>query len=240
MKVRVCSLMWGTAWERYGRRFAGSFADFWPAGVELVVVADRDLPLRRGRTIRLQWFQGYQEFLLRWGTDSAARGMKPPERAKRDANGYAWRFDAVKWMPQALAPVAALSGMQDGDIFVWFDADTETKKPVPAGWIEDLLAGTDVACLQRPGTHSEIGFYAMRLGPETRAVLRIFADLYINDSVFKLREWHSAFAWDHALATQPQLKVRNLNSTGAKGHVWPLSPLLADYTLHHKGKRKDQ
>lgn len=239
MTVRVVSLCWGTAWERYGRTFAQTFADNWPADVELVIVTDRFIGLPRGKQAPLELISGYRAFLDRWSSDMAAMGHRAPQGTKTNENGYSWRHDAVKWMPQALAPIPGIEGLEDGDIFVWFDADTETTSKVPARWIESLLGDADVACIRRPGRHTEIGFYAMRMGPGTRRVLRLFADFYLNDSVFKLTEWHSAFVWDRALETEPELRVHDLNPTGARGHAWPKTTMLADKTLHHKGKRKD-
>ncbi len=233
--------MWGTAFERYGKTFLETFERFWPQEVELIVVADRDYGAfckTRARFEPMQDIEGYEDFLSRWGANPAARGQRPPKTAKRDANGYSWRFDAVKWMPQALAPVAALEGMRGGDLFLWLDADVQTETTVPASWLGDRLAGTDVACLQRPGTHSEIGFYLMRISPSTIAVLERFAALYRTDQIFALKETHSAFAFDHALAAQPGLTIRNLNPKMVRGHCWPFTE-LAEHLTHLKGKRKN-
>lgn len=239
MRVRVCSLCWGTAWERYGRGFVESFTRHWPADIELLLVTDDVVWLTRGRQVELQGIQGYREFVERWASVPVANGRERPEGGKVDASGYSWRHDAVKWMPQALAAIPGASGLEDGDIFVWFDADTVTTAKVPPRWVEDLLGDADVACLARPGKHTEIGFYAMRMSDRTRRVLRAFADLYIDDTIFRLSEQHSAFAWDRAIETQPGLIVRNLNTRGGRGHVWPHT-VLAEFTEHRKGKRKDQ
>lgn len=53
MKTTVISLMWGNAWERYGRNFVDTFDKFWPRSIEMVVVSDRPLELPRGRTVPL-------------------------------------------------------------------------------------------------------------------------------------------------------------------------------------------
>lgn len=235
MKTRVVSLMWGTAWERYGAAFAFSFLKYWPGSVELAVVTDRELSLLAARIteLPLDAIGGVKAF----PTDDRARGLNPPAGSKVDERGYSWRHDALKWMPQALAPRAALEGLSDGDIFCWLDADVETIAKVPEGWLDMLLDGHDVAMLQRTGTHSEIGFYALRLGPGTRHVLDAFAAFYTTGAVFALKEWHSAFVFDQALADWPGLRIRNLAM--GKGHVWPRT-VLAQYTVHKKGKRKDK
>lgn len=237
MTVRVVSLCWGTAWDRYGRKFSQSFARYWPVEVELVLVTDKPINLPRGTSVSLQDIPGYQAFMDRWSSDLRAMGQRPPTGSKTNENGYSWRHDAVKWMPQALAPMASIDGLEDGDILAWFDADTETHKQVPSGWIDGLLGDADVACLQRNNRHTEIGFYAMRLGEKTRRILNLFARFYTDDAVFKLSEWHSAYVWDRAVETEA-VTVKNLNVRGVKGHPFPTSA-LGEYCAHHKGKRKD-
>lgn len=239
MKTRIFTLMYGSAWERYGQAFADSFARFWPKDVDLVVVSDRQLPLKRGRVADLISIPGVTEFRHRWKNDLRACGKSPPAGMKKDETGYSWRLDAVKWMPQAMAPLAVLGDMYDGDVLVWFDADVETIASVHMGWVTELLGDGDIACLQRGHTHSEIGFYAVRISTRTKAFLRRFAAFYATDDVFNMKQWHSAFVFDRALEADPGIKVTNLNPGGGKGHVWPGS-LLAEKTVHRKGNRKDQ
>ena len=145
----------------------------------------------------------------------------------------------MKWAPQGLCAIAGLDGMKDGDLLTWMDADVMTIADVPKSWSNVLLDGHDVACLQRAQQHSEIGFWAMRIGVGTKAVVRVFNRFYANGTVFDLREWHSAFVFDAALAMVPSLNVRNLVPPGLRGNVWVRTP-LKQYTWHLKGKLKDQ
>lgn len=241
MKIRVVSLMYGSAWDRYGRYFAESFTKFWPESIELVVVTDRALPISRPNTrqVDLNAIPGVTDFRRRHKDNPKANGLGAPAGMKRDEKDYAWRLDAMKWMPQAMAPLPALEGMYDGDILVWFDADVETTSTVPFGWVAELLGDGDVACLRRGKVHSEIGCYIVRIGKATRAFLKNFAALYADDLVFKLRETHSAFIFDRSLECFSEIRVTNLNPDGGKGHVWPRSP-LAEHTVHRKGERKDK
>lgn len=238
MKTRVCTLMWGTAWERYGEVFVKTFDKFWPKDVELFIVTDRDLPVTRATQILLQGIDGYSQFMERWVNSPMANGREVPAGMKVDDKGYSFRYDAIKWMPQAIAPNAALDGLQLFDKFVWLDADVETTGKIRNDWIDELLDGHDVACLQRENQYTEIGFYAMEMTPTTRRVLDQFSEYYLSDQVFYLKEWHSAFVWDASIATEKTLNVRGL-CPGKRGHVWPLSP-LAEFTVHKKGKRKPQ
>jgi hypothetical protein len=236
MKQRVVTLMWGTAWERYGKTFVASFDKYWPADVELHIITDKPLPTERAEQTRLDLVPGYNEFMAKYRDDRTANGYDTGAK-KQSANGKYWKTDAVKWAPQGLAPRAALPGLNNGDVLCWLDADVETIAKVPKNWANSLIARSNFACLQRDRQHSEIGFWAARVNKYTRAAINRFADLYESGDVFGLDEWHSGFVFDAALASQPTLKIQNL-SPGGRGHVWPQSP-LARYTVHKKGKIKD-
>lgn len=225
--------MWGTAYERYGRDFLRTFNMHWPASARLLVVTDEPLAVSRGEQKPLAE-TGYPAFLERWGDNRKAQGYDS-QFSKLDAEGRSWKTNAVKWAPQAFAAKAAVSGMRAGDILVWLDADVETIKAVPETWVAGLLGDADLACLRRP-THTEIGFYAMRIDPKTRAILRDFADIYTSGEFLEIRESHSAYVFDRAVERHNPA-VRDLNTEGVKFHPWPQSP-LAECTVHKKGKLK--
>jgi len=238
MKQRVVTLHWGTAWERYGRECVASFKKHWPDDVELLIITDKRRRIPGARQFILRSVPGYAAFMERWADDRRANGLDSNAR-KQDAEGKSWKHNAVKWAPQGLAPRHALDGLENGDILAWFDGDVLTTADVPAGWLGGLLGKHDLACLQRPGQAPEIGFWAVRLNAGTRRMIDIFANIYSSGGVFKLPEQHSGFAFAHALSACPDLKIRNLNEAGGRGHVWPHSP-LAEFTHHKKGKMKPQ
>lgn len=239
MKVRVVTLMWGTAWERYGKDFVRTLDQHWPRSVDRLVFVDHPIPyMRADKQVLFEEMPEIAEFKTRYGQHPGAAGIRPTPTAKVDDNGYSWRHDALKWAPQGIVPAFGLVGLEDGDIFVWLDADVETTSDVPDNWIPRILGDADVAMLQRAGQHSEIGFYALRVSHETTKLLQTFAALYLTGQVFDLKEWHSAYVFDRALERQPGLKIKNL-SPGIRGHVWPKT-VLAEHTIHKKGKRKDK
>lgn len=233
MTTRVITLLYGNAWERYGKVFHDTFAAHWPKDVELVIFTDRNLKAPRATLKPLG--PDVEAFRERWKDDRAANGYKG--EGKIGADGKFWRWDAVKWAPQGIVPAMGLDGMEDGDVFCWLDGDVETTAKVNEGWLEGILKGHDLAALQRPPRHSEIGFWAIRVSPVTRAMVAKFADFYISDDVFGLTETHSAYVFDRAVECFPELTIRNL-CPGKVGHVFPKSP-LAECLIHKKGKRKD-
>jgi len=236
MKERVVTLMWGNAWDQYGKEFCSRFNKFWPEDVELHLVTDWHYS-DRATNHDLDRIPEYRNFMTRYGAHDWARGLGCTDR-KASPDKRFWKMDAVKWAPQGLTPVVALEGMEDGDVFAWFDADVMTMNPVPKHWLNVLLGGKDVACIQRGKQHPDIGFWAIRVGTETRQMIWTFADIYESGDFSDLKEWHSAYVFAEALARFPKLTINNLNPTMMRGHPWPHTP-LAEYTVHKKGKLKN-
>jgi hypothetical protein len=234
----IITLMWGDAWDRYGKNFAESLDRYWPKDVDLVVVSDRDLPLPRGCVVSLDLANGLAEFRSRWREDRKATGFDSGFR-KVDGRGYSWRHDAVKWAPQAFAPEVATADLLDGELAVWFDADVLTHKEVPEGWVDGIIGDADLCHLGRRNASSELGFWAVRLSPLTRSFLGMFANAYRSDRVFRFAEQHSGFVFDQCLPDliEAGVAVKNLTA-GMHGHVWP-DTILGKYTAHLKGRRKE-
>lgn len=231
MTVRTCTLMWGTAWERYGSIFAETYTKHFDPSIELSLVTDRKVDFDRAKQIDLHSLEDYKVFTEKWKQTWVKKEGAPPQDG--------WKYDAMKWMPQAITPKAVLAANQhwvDGDIFVWMDADCEFYADVDEAWVEKTLGDADCCALQRPNLHTEIGYYAIRLNPTTRAALDRFADLYLSYDLFDYDEWHSAYAWDIAM-TEFGINIKNLNVTNGRAHVFPDS-VLAEKINHKKGHRK--
>ena len=235
MKQRVVTLMWGTAWQRYGQDFCRLFDKFWPKSVELHLVTDWHYS-DRATNHDLDRVPEYRNFMARYADRDWAMGYGCTDR-KADPKKRFWKKDAVKWAPQGMVPVVALEGMNDGDIFCWLDADVVTIKKVPETWLGKLLNGHDVACIRRGTQHPEIGFWAIRVSTETRQMVWTFADIYESGDFTDLKEWHSGYVFAEALSRFRKLKIQNLNPTMMRGHPWPRTP-LSKYLVHKKGKLK--
>ena len=64
MAVRVCTSIWGTAWERYGKNFAKSFTKHWDESIELCLTVDNNYYFDRNTTqIYLDETPEYVEFM---------------------------------------------------------------------------------------------------------------------------------------------------------------------------------
>lgn len=240
MTIRVCSGWSPRGREQYGNRFEISFDRWWPQSVELQVYVEKVYPMRRAAERSLWDCEGSTEFAQRHQDNLELAGMQPTSdwKAKDHAKGYNFRFDALKFWKQILIPRQAAKGLEDGDILIWLDGDVETIAPVNIGAIGSLVDKCDVAFLNRDNKHSEIGFWAIRISPRTLQFLDDMAALYTSDEFLKLREWHSAYIWDHARRMMgPSMLEWHLCHPGASGHVWPKT-ILARWMRHDKGDRK--
>lgn len=247
MKLTICSGFNPANKDVYGLRFYESFRKNLAPTVGLKIYVEEPTP-ELGAAERSLWdCRGMREFLDRTASVPEYNGRRPPGmtdkmprlpiwRQREWETDYAFRFDARKFSRQLFIPEAAADDLPDGDVLTWLDGDTVALKPVPEGLISGVLAGADGAFLGRMGTHSEIGFWCVRLSKGTRAFLTSLADMYRSDKVLTLRETHSAFVWDTVRNWLPGLHFRNLTPTGV-GHVFNQSP-IGNYIRHDKGKLK--
>jgi hypothetical protein len=244
MKLTVCTGWSPAGYEQYGRRFAESFHRYVDPAVDLVVYGETPVKLPRGAFRTLREIPGCWEFLQRHDTP-VARGQVPTEATRKHWKpshieaGYSFRFDAWKFCRQGFIPDHAamiLAQRTPADqLLAWFDGDVVFHAPITAAALAGLLPpGKDVAYLGRGAKHSEIGFQLYRI-PAALPMLAAFRETYSTDAVFDLKEWHSAFVFDHARRTTG---ARGHDLTpGGYGHVWHQSPLRA-FSDHLKGDKR--
>ena len=241
MRMVVCSGFSPQGYQQYGKEFLSSFDKFWPKEVELLVYCEEEVEIPRKGFMSLGSCRGVNDFIRRHSDNSEANGRQQTSRTvnwkpKDTAKGYSYKYDAVKFSRQCFIPEQAMLEAQllDDDILIWLDADVMTLKKIPEIFIQNLLGSNDLCYLGRTNNHSEIGFWAVKIGRYTNKFLRTFANVYRSDDVFNFDEWHSAFIWDKCCeGLSPNLRIKNLTPNGT-GHVWFQSP-LAQFTDHLKG-----
>lgn len=236
MKTTIVTSFSNGGFYEYAFRFFETFEKFWPADTTLVAYYEAPKVIPRAEMRDLYAVEAMRSFLDRHSANQAARGRVPNKtwKPKDRADGYSFRSDAVKFCRKVFAVADAARQISEG-ILVWIDADVVTTAPVPADFIGEMLARSDVAYLGRDGVHSECGFLAFRL-PEALPLILEWERLYMTDEVFLLPEQHDSFVFDYARGQLPKLHYRNLTPGGSR-HVWCDSPLAA-YTDHCKGERK--
>lgn len=232
----ICSGFSPAGRVQYGERFLHSINEHLGRDTALGVWVEEFTAMPREAMRDLWAIEGAAEFRDRHAGNLDAQGLVPHPQWKHGerAGGYSFRHDAYKFWKQILIPQAAAAECADGEILAWFDADVEFTKPIPP--LEELIRNAELVYLGRDRQHSEIGFWAVRLNPNTREFLRLIAEVYTTDAFINLAEWHSAFVWDH-VRRKMRLTARDLCPAGVRGHVWPTTP-LAKFCRHDKGPRK--
>lgn len=150
-----------------------------------------------------------------------------------------YRLDAVRFSHKVAAIELAFNALKD-DALVWMDADILTHAEVTNDWLTSLLGEADFAYLERKHkTYPETGFMIFRNNLRAKQFIRHVVDLYREDTLFKLKEWHDGFLWEHCRA--------NLSDWGALACIaFPgcvgshpfVNSELGSRMDHLKGKRK--
>lgn len=233
----VCSGMHPAGFAQYGHRFLESFHAFWPRRIDLAVYTEERIKVPRGECRSVFDCRGIKVFQDSIKNNLEARGKEPRRgwREKDRQAGYCFRFDVSKFHKQLFIPEHAAESLPDGEILVWLDADVFTSIRVPDDLVEGMLGDADLCYLGRPGTHSELGFWAVRLNQRSRKFLFDLAEIHRSGAVFGLAEWHSAYVHDHCRVQNERLglKAHNITPNGRR-HVWFQAP-IGKYADHVKG-----
>lgn len=221
----------------YGRRMVQSYLAHWPVvRVPLVVYLDAveqpPLPVETRYTATLtEW----AACLARWAPHPYLHGVSTPKRPLNKPYKYQW--DVARFAIKPFVWRDAARRLEQG-VLTWFDGDTLTTRPVPAGWTTELLGDADVAYLGRGSMHPENGYVGFRI-PEALPLLEWCCEAYVTDRVLQIPSgWTDCHVLRAGLAATG-LRARDLTSHRYDGHshIWPTSP-LAPYTTHLKGAQK--
>lgn len=238
MSVKIVTGMWGTAWERYASKYAETFTKYVDEKIDCIVLTDKTLQEKfpRAKILDLNKIEEY----VQWKKEEKEEPTTPPAAAPMKDF---WKYDMAKWMPQSLAPIAAIQAFgkywEEDTILVWTDADCEFIENVDESWFVSVIGDAEVCTLERHikhNLHSEIGFFAVRLNPRTIDALKTYANLFLTRQLTNYPEWHSAYAWDIAMK-QNRVSVKNLNTSHVRSYPFD-SSVLAEKMIHKKGHRK--
>lgn len=251
MATTIVSGFSPAGYEEYAIGFVKSFDFYWPDVYKLIIYTEEPIkfqPRKPGQiTERSLWVcNGVEQFINQHKDCKQRNGREPHDKwIKRDhrdflRHGYTYRFEAVRFCRQLFIPEHAASTLPDGDIMVWFDADTYTFDHIPVGWIEGLIGFNDLVTLGRDGASSEIGFWAVTLNERSRAFLKSIGDCYRSGQIFQLNEWHSGYVFDRMAEKAHKNGLTHKSLTDSNnGHVW-FQCAVGKYTDHLKGTKRKQ
>ena len=215
MNTAVVTSFSAAGWAQYGRRFVETFCRFWPPEVALVCYSEHAESIRAefedaaGARAQVDLHDLYyvnhrlRGLVERHGYNALAHGREQRDgqrgwTPKKIADGYNFRYDAVRFAHKVFAIESAWCRIRFDARLFWVDADVITFAPVPATLFDELLpVGAALACLDRGEYHSECGFVGYNLRhPEACAFIVAFAELYASGEIFQLQEWHDSWVFD--------------------------------------------
>ena len=223
-----------------------SFEQHWPANVDLIVLAENCSPrISRSNTRVIDLMTAsadLQNFVNRHQNNPLAHGQAGPTQLYNPKKQFRW--DAVRFCYKVYAQSVA-ADMIDSGWMIWIDADTVTHSPIPDDWLMSVCPHDAMISYLGRGEHyhSECGWVAYNLDKVgCRRFINDFVNMYNQDSIFKLNEWHDSYVWDTVRRQfEPSCKFHNLNTlaqTDTKaGHPFVNSE-LGTYMDHLKGNRK--
>jgi hypothetical protein len=223
--------------EEYGRRSLEAFAKHWPNEVKLVVYLEEYEELPRADEVRLlNTIPELMAFIDKNKNNEVAQGraVRQGWKAKDTEKRYCYKFDILKFCKQVMYLWDA-NNRTDDNLLLWLDGDVLTYRDIPFDFITNLVP-PNYACsyLGRGSKHSEIGLLAFNT-TLAGSLIDAYAKPVIDNSVFELDEWHSAFLFDNARKVSGA-PCYNMTPNG-RGHVWFQSE-LGHYMDHLKGDRK--
>ena len=226
----------------YGARFLAAFDRHWPAEVTLYAYHEGRCPDLQSPRIIYQDLEktcpDLVAFKQRHQADEKVRGTL--------ADGdYGYRMDAVRFAHKVFALIHCALSI-DADVLFWLDADTVTFADVPLSLLDQALPeDAYTSYLGRPHTYSECGFVGYALNhPRHQEFMAFWQQLYLDDSLFELPEWHDSFVYDVIRKTFEE-KLADFQSYNIAGRDAPsdhpfINSVLGQYMDHLKGDtRKD-
>ena len=225
MRAKIVTCLGPGGWEKYGRRFADSYAAFWPDEIPLEIWChDLDeLPSHPAATFHnLEEIEAFQELKRRLDG--------------KEANGKTLKF--------AFKPIALSCGLSpDLDWIGWLDADVEFFRPVTPAFLETIFdSNYDMSYLYRKAAgFGEGSWCAFNLGsPAGASLLSDFWGIYASKEAYHYNNTNDNFILERLIALHSAhgLKSHNL-SEGALGlDAFHQSP-FAEFAIHYKGADKN-
>ena len=245
MKYTVITTFHQAGLEQYGQRMIDTFEALWPADVALVIYAENCQP----RTIRpnttvinlLEVSADLRVFIDRHRDNPLAHGRAGPPEVFDPKKQFRW--DAVRFSYKVFSVAHAAEHLST-DWMIWIDADTHTHTPVPMSAFDELCPATAGLSYLGRGEkyHSECGWVGYNLNdPDCKKFIQEFVNMYKQDDIFKLSEWHDSYVWDQVRKRSSPAIFHNLNrymhAKNLSGHPF-INSALGNYMDHAKGNRK--
>ena len=237
-RIAAVTTFHAAGYEHYGKRFLASFDAHWPKGVVLHIYGEDVAPTETSsRFIYHDLLAEVPElvaFKARHKDNDTHNGI-------HEDGEYGYRMDAVRFAHKVFALAhCALSIRDHADALFWIDADTVTHRNIPESFFNEVLPnGCYTSNLGRPHNYPECGFVCYDLThPAHEEFMTFWRQLYLDDTLFELPEWHDSFVYDLIRKTfEDKGKFKSFDIAAAappSDHPF-INSVLGQYMDHLKG-----
>jgi len=181
-----------SGYEKYGKAFVEAWKKFWPANIRLVIYYEgesEDFELTEG----ISWHPIEEVEFLQDFMDA----IRPfPIFSGIVQDKYDINFDARMARKSFMQVHTA---RKYGRKVFWIDADSETYRHVPEGFLDQCLPDEKFSCyLGRDGWYfTESGFIGFNANhPIAKEFFRNYLMLFITGVIFTQQWWHDCIAYD--------------------------------------------
>ena len=228
-------------YDEYGKRFLKGFDEHWPADIILHIYIEDIMPEETSDRFT------YHDLLLNIPELAA---FKARHKHNRTHNGfyengeYGYRMDAVRFAHKVFALSHCAHALKDkADALFWIDADTVTFKDIPHELFGQVLPdGYYTSYLGRRQSYPECGFVGFNLThPAHDEFMTFWQNLYIDDSLFELPEWHDSFVYDMVRKTfenKDKFTSHDIAEESPPSHHPFINSILGTYMDHLKGNER--
>ena len=247
MKYTVITTFHEPGLKQYGQRMIDAFDRHWPKDIDLIVYAENCSPTAPSERIKIVDLLAVSPDLVnfkhRHQNNPVANGtvMKETGIPFKDNN---FKWDAVRFSHKVFSVIHACQTL-DSDWIIWLDADTVTFQDIPADFLPSVCDNQSLACYlgRREKYHSECGWVAYnRRHPQLTDFITQWRDLYNNDTIFDLREYHDSFVYDVLRKRFQEHGTRFYNLSPELPGKGPGHPFIASrlglYMDHMKGAKR--
>jgi hypothetical protein len=228
-RINVVTSFSPKGYETYGKLMLKTFNWGWPHDVRLYVYHEANIPIGDKEALAATWVN------LDRDEDRAAFTATHKDRSRDHPHAY------LEWPVKFCHKVFAVtSAPRDCDWIIWMDGDIETTQPITWSFLKGLLPDdvTGVYLGRRWWSHTETGFYAIRMSEAGRQFLDALRDVYTSDKIMTFTNLTDCAAFDYCLQIF-EGKGHKFKDLGA-GHKGPdidvmAKSVLAPYLWHNKG-----
>lgn len=250
MRYAVVTTFHPPGLTQYAQTMIDTFEQYWPDTVDLYCYAENCRPTTTKPNVHIvdlhEQCQDLVAFKNKFKDVPWANGMQMKESGwPFETNNFKW--DAVRFSNKVFTVIDACTRL-NYDWVIWLDADSKTHSPVTEEFLQRVCPGNYFVSYlgRRAKYHSECGWVAYNLKHrDCQNFMNSWRNLYVNEGVFDLKEYHDSYVFDVLREQYQQTKQTQFFNLSPElpgkgpGHPF-IASVLGTVMDHLKGTRRKE